>query len=995
MIPLEGQSIPSRASFCPSPLAGFRCLLPLILISIAAPADPDSLVLGDFENGNWPGLVQSRDPVKEGKFSARWANLVSNPTLRFPDIPRDWSGYDRLVFWLHSSRANGQRLTLVCDSDNPADKAGWDYYYLHFTVDWEGWRRFDLRLGTDIRPTRRPVGWHRINQVTINSAGWQHRPLPDTLLHIDGVRLVRAPLRIAARARAAEIDEAGALRAAWLLTLTNRGDVQRSVRLRVTEADSEKAAPVFRIQGLPEQPIVLSPQGEMNMEIALVASAERLGSLPPLSREEFVIEADSGVPGALVVQTRIAATRPLPAREHPFLFGDAALFRQALDRAARLPWAKRQVDKIKRAAEAILEAELSVPEGPGQWSHHYVCKKCGTGLRFDPPGHVCKRCGTVYTGWPYDQVVDGRIHGRNWRDVRTLGLAYAFTGNEAYAERARGNLLAYADRYADWPLHNVRGNVSNSAGRMLAQTLDEAVSVIGLAWGYDLIYTSPCFTGTDRDRIENRLFREVVKTIRRNSAGISNWQSWHNAGIAAVGFCLQDAEIASQALYGRHGLAYQLENSILEDGFWYEGTAAYHYYALDALRWTVEAAHFAAIDFSANRSYRSLFDAPLDYVFPDLRFPAVNDSDVFSLTGRHALYELAYARWADPAYLAVARHGKRSSLEALLWGVEALPTAPLPALESRVFRGLGSAVLRQGRGPDALYAHLDYGPHGGGHGHQDKLALILFGLGRQLAPDPGRLAYGAPLQGSWYRTTFAHNTLCVDEKSQRATTGQLLLFHSRPGLAVARARSAGAYPGVRLQRTLALTPGYLVDVFEAESDEEHTYDWLYHNFGDLRPGMETRPRERPLSGEHGYRHLEDIAEATVEGPWHADFVGDGANVRLTLAASDRTALFFGMGMANNPPRPCPMVVVRRRGKSTRFVSVIEPYRDRPAVTSLECREVEGGGVLLRMARGAATDWLLLADGSGREFEVAGVTTRAAVCLVQTKAGTPHIVLEAR
>ena len=39
------------------------------------------------------------------------------------------------------------------------------------------------------------------------------------------------------------------------------------------------------------------------------------------------------------------------------------------------------------------------------------------------------------------------------------------------------------------------------------------------------------------------------------------------------------------------------------------------------------------------------------------------------------------------------------------------------------------------------------------------------------------------------------------------------------------------YPGVRLQRTVIVTDGYVLDVFQAASDEEHTYDWLFHSGG--------------------------------------------------------------------------------------------------------------------------------------------------------------------
>ena len=690
----------------------------------------------------------------------------------------------------------------------------------------------------------------------------------------------------------------------------------------------------------------------------------------------------------------VGETIHLPKRTHPFLFGGREVFARARARAEKHPWAKKQLDAVIHDADVAVAAKLDIPDEPGQWSHHYVCKKCGARLRHSGDKHVCKRCGKIYTGWPYDQVVVAGIHRGTWRHVRTLGLAYALTGKEAYAEKARAILLGYVAKYKHYPLHNVWNKPSKSAGRMLAQTLDEAVAVIGLAWGYDLIHNSPCLSPDDRAKIETDLLREVVATIRRNDAGISNWQSWHNAGIAAVGFCLQDAEMASQAVNGKSGLRFQFSKSVLSDGFWYEGATSYHYYALQAIRWAAEAAHFAGIEVYDAPAHRSLYTAPIAYVFPDLRFPAVNDSNVFGIDAQHGLYELAYARFGDPTLLTVTSCGRRNSLEAWLWGVDALPKPPPLKLASKDFQGLGAAVLRQGTGADQIYVHLDYGPHGGGHGHPDKLTIILFALGKHLAPDPSRLAYASPLHKSWYRQTFAHNTVCVDQRSQKPATGKLTMFGSKPGLAVARAECGKAYPGVMMTRSIAVTEGYLIDVYTVRSEDEHAYDWLYHNFGDLKPGLTTTPRAEPLAKDNGYQHMKDVTHADTAETWRADFKQPDANVRLTMLGEPGTAVYFGMGMSENPPQPCPMVAVRRKAKRTRFVSVIEPYRDRPVVTGVQVVPVPGGdAVAIQVSRGDDRDLLMIAETGGVEREFGGVKTRARACLVRACGGQHPKVIE--
>ena len=158
--------------------------------------------------------------------------------------------------------------------------------------------------------------------------------------------------------------------------------------------------------------------------------------------------------------------------------------------------------------------------------------------------------------------------------MRTLGIAYAFSGKEAYAEKAREYLLAYVERYPKFKYHNIYNMPTRSGGRVFSQTLDEAVAVIPFVWGYDLVYNSPCFSAEDHKAIEDKLFCEIAVTILRHDAGISNWQTWHNAAVAAIGFTIGDQSLIQKAIFGKSGMLFQFKNSILKDGFWFEGTAS-------------------------------------------------------------------------------------------------------------------------------------------------------------------------------------------------------------------------------------------------------------------------------------------------------------------------------------------------------------------------------------------------------------------------------------
>jgi len=288
-------------------------------------------------------------------------------------------------------------------------------------------------------------------------------------------------------------------------------------------------------------------------------------------------------------------------------------------------------------------------------------------------------------------------------------------------------------------------------------------------------------------------------------------------------------------------------------------------------------------------------------------------------------------------------------------------------------------------GRDQMYVHLDYGAHGGGHGHPDKLTVILFALGSPLAPDPGRLAYAAPMHRSWYKQTIAHNTVCVDQSKQLATTGKLTFFRSQPGLAVAQADCDSAYGGVTLTRTLAVTDRYLIDVFTVEAEQPRTLDWAWHNYGSLRTDVPAQPQPGPLGEAAGYQHILDVRRAKTDAAWSVGFEKPGANVRVTMLGQAGTELYFGVGLGRKMS-PCPVVVARRRAKRTTFVSVIEPYRDTPFVLGLRTLPVAGPSALgLEVRQAGGRDVLMLAGSAGVERRIAGHSTTARTLLLRTDA----------
>jgi hypothetical protein len=91
-------------------------------------------------------------------------------------------------------------------------------------------------------------------------------------------------------------------------------------------------------------------------------------------------------------------------------------------------------------------------------------------------------------------------------------------------------------------------------------------------------------------------------------------------------------------------------------------------------------------------------------------------------------------------------------------------------LESANFESFGLSIIRH----NDLFILLDYGPHGGWHGHFDKLNVEISSSQSNLISDPGTVVYSLPSSNDWYRTSFAHSLPFIGYENQPETTGRLL-----------------------------------------------------------------------------------------------------------------------------------------------------------------------------------------------------------------------------
>ncbi|MFA0751090.1 MAG: hypothetical protein SLRJCFUN_001493 [Candidatus Fervidibacter sp.] len=687
---------------------------------------------------------------------------------------------------------------------------------------------------------------------------------------------------------------------------------------------------------------------------------------------------------------------------HPRLLLNRDGIAQLKERIRRYDWAKAQWDTLQKRADAVLTEPVNLPPRGGNWWHYYACPKHGASLRTGKQvgewqwEHFCPVDNERLLSDPtkperdYDGIVISGIHQRYANAVRDLGIVYQVTGDRRYAEKAKEILLAYAERYLRYPLHDIRGRAQIGGGRVGPQTLDEAVWLIPMAQGADLIWE--ILTESERQTLAQKLFSPAAReVILPHKMGVHNIQCWKNSAVGLVGFLLGDEELIKEAIDNpERGYWTQMRKGVSPDGVWWEGAWGYHFYTLSALWHLTEAARNCGIDLYGEELKR-MFDAPFKFMMPNWRLPAFNDSTEVELLrelgfGRFGItqpiYELAYARYREPIYAALLSRGERRSDFALWFGVGEL-TKPQPLRwRSANYPASGYAILARGEGEQATWLCLKYGPHGGGHGHPDKLNFVLYARGQVLALDPGITRYGVPLHSGWYKTTLAHNTLVVDEANQKPAEGKCLVFGQEDGVDFVVAEAGDIYDGVRFVRAIALLDENAVVVIDqVRCEREHLLDVALHlrgQWASLPDGTNWTPPDK-----EGYRYLR---QATVRPLNREALLGvrprENWQVAVTLLTDASSDLITAFGVGNHAEDLVPMMMVRRKaavltlgwgiGLDGRPLSLSWcPVRAKPTaamVAALRVQLPDGKARTLLVNPDGTTSSVILSDGTTWQTE---------------------------
>jgi hypothetical protein len=570
-------------------------------------------------------------------------------------------------------------------------------------------------------------------------------------------------------------------------------------------------------------------------------------------------------------------------------------------------------------------ANLSVPAEAGGWMHDFVCQEHWNALRYDvnsPHGHLCPE-GELRRGHREDGAWLVLRHRQLAALARDAAAVASVTGDPAAAGTASRILNEYADRYSGFDgARHARPEML--VGHAFQQALTEAIWAVPLAYAHRLLGQRP-----DADRIAAELFRPIATTLIEAQDRLvisgrlqSNFNAWLLAAIGTIGAAIGDDSLVERATNGPAGFRAHLNAAVLPDGFEHEGSPYYHAFVALAYSLLAEAIAPFGVDLfdvrgDRGQSIDAMCGALVEIALPDWSLPPLNDGTYWDWPladhELNQLFEIAYARTANPAYGAMLmasyerRGADRDSWAALLFGRKDLPPAVPHTAAIGVVPRVGIAVLRRAEGS----VFIPYGQQPEEHLHRDRLALNIW----PASVDPGNPPYGVEARRDWYQQTAAHNCVVVGGRSQVDGHGTLL------ELSESELKIEWVEPGARVERHVRFDRLAIHEACHVELRQDEVVDWLLHSEDPFEVlGANLAGASGPL-GDGAYAFIKVVGRAVAAGRAAVETRG----LRLEIESDGSLELLVCRcpGSATRPNKKRWVLVARRHARSIRYLAKFE------------------------------------------------------------------------
>ena len=594
------------------------------------------------------------------------------------------------------------------------------------------------------------------------------------------------------------------------------------------------------------------------------------------------------------------------------------------------------------------------------------------------------------------------------RDVAwDLARLWRLTGDEVMAHRVAVILQRYAQVMPDWPLVTRAGELVDQDdeayrlawdanglwGTWFVSDVAEGLPVVR---AFDLIHDSGAMQDIGAlEQIERDLIRYIPEHYLERPVDLGNLTHYVLRTLPLYGMAIPEPRYVHIAVQRYRWI---LNGMYYADGFWHEGSPAYH---KDITWGLTESVPAVLKGYSDPPGYAS-----------DIDLPRYDDLDLA------AEYARQHTRMWDALKTLTFPNKDYAKLHDATWPHGAWwderPTETRP----RLLGCMGHAILATGESDGMAELHLHYsGTHG--HEHYDALNIILFAHGRELISET---KYRAPEDWAstreWQTSTAGHNTVVIDERNQtgrfpdashrRAITeaDAMLAIGQHEGLAVDipdwRYRNGGHGnalndPKLRCfsgdwdtvqvveaeaerayfpdpedyRRTVALvriddTRVYAVDIFRVRG--AMTHDWMLHGALHDPYELSTSLELAPIAGTL-HEYLDELRATETGAGWVADFAYEsGPGMRTHMLGAPGTRVIVARGPAMRQPGYTDFLDVRRDGPDSVFIAVHDPFEGEPDVQRIEPLEFGGPldvGLVVHLADGRRD--VILSSGGEPSF----------------------------
>ena len=426
---------------------------------------------------------------------------------------------------------------------------------------------------------------------------------------------------------------------------------------------------------------------------------------------------------------------------------------------------------------------------------------------------------------------------------RSCALAFALTGEEQFAQKAWAAFLAHIEHFYTYGVFRMPYSWQSP--------WDTGHELYDAAACHDLIAHWEGLRPLDHAlafTYLRRLGRRVAYAVELSPV-IGNQQAMWTANLGCLALYAPTMPEAPRWKSLVDERIFNVMSDFMTDGGHIETAPALHAFALQPV---MRYARFAARSGDRRLLLRRSGDAgvtierAVDWMAriatPLGEMPGINDSRPRPLAG-HGFFLDAVNTYRRGDWL---RAAKLDPAQAPLFHEVDPDIEPRdPAYTSVLLAETGLAVMRDGWEEDDAYLLLDFGRHGGPHGHLDKLNIIMYAHGQPWLPDAGAapdMALFAEEHERWHRQTVAHNTVLIDDRSQRPVDGTLVTWHTHPAFEIAAAEHT-AYPDAVHRRTVFHPRGeyfLILDEIENQSPAERPMEALYHVDGRRQSGTTGR-----------------------------------------------------------------------------------------------------------------------------------------------------------